>query len=289
MTDFDRPPFSLSPSAPSSGGELSAFEVAHLCRLVRERTGVALESDKAYVVHCRLNILAMAKGLGTPRDIYRALSLNRDSVLVDDVVDTLLTKETSFFRNPPAFRVLNEVILPALMKRSGPMRIWSAGCSTGQEPYSVAMMAREAGVAPDPSALRIRATDFSASALEKARSGRYSQLEVSRGLPTAMAVRYMRQEGHEWRIDDSIAGQVDFSMHNLLDASGYRGIYDLILCRNVLIYFEPVQRDQIIGRLLKCLAAGGYLLLGASECSAQSVAGIVREQHGNSVFYRAEK
>jgi chemotaxis protein methyltransferase CheR len=273
---------------PGNEGDLTDIEVAYLCRLVRESTGVKLDADKAYVVHCRLNVLAMAKGMRSPREIYRKLALNQDPGLAREVIDTLLTKETSFFRNPPVFKALKDLILPDLVGQKGAVRVWCVACSTGQEPYSVAMVAHDFGLVNGGAVFRIRATDYSKSALAKASAGRYSQLEISRGLPATMAVRYMEQKGHEFEVRPAAASLVDFSVHNLLDVGGYRGVYDLIMCRNVLIYFDLVEREMVVNSLTKCLAPGGYLLLGASECSAKATPGLTREQHGGAVFFRKE-
>jgi chemotaxis protein methyltransferase CheR len=277
-----------TPVGATANGELTAFEVANVCRLVQERAGVSLSAEKAYVVHCRLNVLAMSLGLRSARDVYRAISVDQKGELAQAVVDTLLTKETSFFRNPPAFSALQEEILPRAFARRDAIRIWCAACATGQEPYSVAMVAHEVAAGHAQRSFRIRATDYSEIALEKARSGRYSQLEISRGLPMTMVIKHMDQLGHEFQVRPSLSAAIEFERHNLLDAVGYRHLYDVVLCRNVLIYFDMPERERILRQLARSILPGGFLVLGASECSSHKIEGLHQEQYKKALFYRKE-
>ena len=150
----------------------------------------------------------------------------------------------------------------------------------------MAMVAQELGLCRHKDRFHIRATDFSEAALEKARSGRYTQLEIGRGLPSEMAGRYFEKRGLEWQANSLLSSLVDFHPHNLLDLSGYGGHYDVVLCRNVLIYFGAAERERVVNNLVASLAPGGYLLLGASECSSRAVHGVRQEQYGNAVFYQ---
>lgn len=277
-----------SQSGSSSGPreqELLPLEVANLCRIVEERSGVSLNADKAYVIHCRLNVLAMAEGLRSARDVYRSLALSPDGGLARKVIDVLLTKETSFFRNPPLFDTLKEAVIPSLTAHGRALRVWCAGCSTGQEPYSIGMLLSEMGLAHER-ACTIRATDYSEAALAKAREGVYTQMEISRGLPMGLALKYCVQEGHQWRMSAHLRGLMNFAQHNLLDSVGFRGPYDLILIRNVLIYFQEQNRARILDRMASALSKGGALVLGASECGNRRIEGLEHIQHQNTLYYR---
>jgi chemotaxis protein methyltransferase CheR len=184
-------------------------------------------------------------------------------------VEALLNNETFFFRDAPAFQQLRHGALPALRQRretTKQIRIWSAGCSTGQEAYSLAMI-----FANDPALWRgwnieITATDVSEAALSKAKAGYYSPFEIQRGLPVGSMLKWFDQVGEDWRVKRELAGHVRFRRHNLLMAQ--TGRFDLILCRNVLLYFSPARRVEAFERLAASMAPDGYLMLGAGETAA---------------------
>jgi chemotaxis protein methyltransferase CheR len=266
-------------------------ELEFFARLVFARTGVVLGEDKAYVVKSRLDILAAELGMRSHRDIFGKMTAGGDEKLADRVVDCLLTKETSFFRNPSIFEALGRHIMPDLLGRKPrpwPIRIWCGGCATGQEPYTVAMLMRERCLCQGPGKLDLLATDISPTALEQARKGEYSQLEVTRGLPVTHLIRYFKQRGHRWHLNQEIRDRVRFQTGDLLGSRLPAGRFDIIFCRNVLIYFSDTDKRKCLERLSASLAPGGYLFLGASETTFRHTNLFKHEQWENVVFYRVK-
>jgi len=260
-------------------------------RLVYARTGVVLGEDKAYVVKSRLDILAGELGLKSHRELYLKMTGGDDS-LADRVVDCLLTKETSFFRNPSIFEALSRHVLPELMHRSPrswPIRVWCGACSTGQEPYSIAMLMTERSLCMASGQLDLLATDISPTALEQARNGEYSQLEVTRGLPVTHLIRYFKQKGHRWLLNKEIRDRVRFQPGDLLGTRLPAGRFDIIMCRNVLIYFSDADKRKCLERLSASLAPGGYLFLGASETTFRHTNLFRHEQWENVVYYKVKE
>ena len=276
---------------PGERGTLRPFEVAAVCKLVRERTGVVLGEGKAYVVHTRLEVLARSLGYGTARDVYRALAEQPNGGLAGQVVDSLLTKETSFFRHPSAFEALTHRVVPDILARNpgGVVRMWSAACATGQEPYSILMSLQEAGLCQGEGSLDLLASDISESALQQARSGTFRQVEIGRGLPVTLVLKYFRQDGHNYRILPELRARVRFQTADLLDSNRSVGRFDVIFCRNVGIYFSAEDKARLVKRLVSSLAPNGCLFLGASETALRSNEQVVHEQWNKAVFYRKKE
>ena len=183
------------------------------------------------------------------------------------MVDAMTTNETFFFRDKTPFDHLKDAIFPALAqaRRGSRIRIWCAACSTGQEPYSLAMLLEEAAEKFPGWNFEILATDLSGEVLAKAKSGRFSQFEVQRGLPIQMLVNYFSKVGEQWQIAPEIRDMVTFRHANLLHDFSNFGLFDVVFCRNVLIYFEPAMKSSVLNRLARSVASDGYLLLGAAE------------------------
>ncbi len=232
--------------------------------LVRRRSAIQLDAGKEYLVESRLAPLARRAGLGID-DFVRAVRAAPSEHERDLVVEALTTNETSWFRDGAPFVALHQHIVPALTAAAPPsrLRVWSAACSTGQEPYSIAMTLLDA--LPPQTGADILATDLSEQVLARARAGLYSQLEVDRGLPSAMRARHFQAEGSEWRISEELRGAVRFARHNLLDAPPAGQAFDLIFLRNVLIYFDVATKQEILARMHRVLRPGGFLVLGAAE------------------------
>lgn len=267
-------------------------EVTYLAALLRARTGVAVGQEKAYLFQTRLSVLARTCGLRTVRDVMLRLTSKQDAAFADLVVDTLVTKETSFYRHPGSFDVLVRHVVPSVMalsRFSPPIRIWSAGCSTGQEPYSISMAMREAGLCQGDAELEILATDMSETAVGQARSGRYSQLEIGRGLPAAMLMKHFRQEGHAWVISDQIRKPVKYLVESLLADNPLPRKFDIVFCRNVSIYFGPEEKTRLFARLAASIAAGGYLLLGGSENLVHLNTVLAQELRDGVVLHRRKE
>ncbi|WP_448059146.1 CheR family methyltransferase [Cellulomonas hominis] len=233
--------------------------------LVRRRSAIQLEAGKEYLVESRLLPLARTAGLTAVDAYVRDVRAARRETDLEAIVEALTTNETSWFRDATPFTALRTHIVPMLRQQTPGLdrvRVWSAACSTGQEPYSIAMTL--ADVLGPATRVEINATDLSEQVLARARAGHYSQLEVNRGLPAPMLVRHFRRSGAEWQVSEELRRAVSFSRHNLLDAPP-AGPYDIVFLRNVLIYFDPVTKRAILGRVHRVLRPGGFLVLGAAE------------------------
>jgi chemotaxis protein methyltransferase CheR len=251
---------------------VTPLDYEFLRKLLRERSGLDLSSDKQYLVESRLIPLARRSGLSGIADLVAKIKTGSDA-LTSEVVEAMTTNETFFFRDKIPFDHLRETILPALLKARASrrsLRIWSAASSTGQEPYSIAMCLKEIGAALAGWRVEILATDLSQGVLEKSRAGIFSQFEVQRGLPIQKLVKHFTQVGELWQLNADIRAMVQHRQLNLLQDFSHLGTFDVIFCRNVLIYFDQDAKAGIFDRLAKSLDPDGVLVLGAAE----SVVGI---------------
>jgi chemotaxis protein methyltransferase CheR len=247
---------------------LSQADFDFVRALVQQRSAIVLESDKAYLVETRLLPLARREGLDSVRALVARLSVGPGNGLHEQVVEAMTTNETFFFRDASPFEGLRQAVLPDLVRRRAAERrlhIWSAACSSGQEPYSVAMLLREHRCVPEGWGVRILASDLSAAMLERAREGRYSQLEVSRGLPAALLAKYFERQGPEWQIKAELRRMVELSRVNLIEAWPAQPPLDVVLLRNVLIYFDVPTKKRILANVRRVLRPDGYLFLGGAE------------------------
>ncbi len=268
--------------------KLSPIELAYIRRLVGRMTGVVLGEEKAYLISGRLAIFAREKGISKISEVYDRLTTPGETRFAEEVVDSLLTKETSFFRNTGVFEALRSHVVPEIRARVGQrrLRIWCAACATGQEPYSVAMTLRDVGCFQAPGELDILATDISTSALDQAQRGEYSQLEIGRGLPVTHLVRYFRQQGHRWCIDAELRNKVRYLKLNLLEPGRNVGQFDIIFCRNVGIYFADQDKTWLMKRMLSSLAPSGYLFLGTSESACRYSEEVEHHRYNNVIYYQ---
>lgn len=239
-----------------------------LAGMLKERSGLMLTPDKVYLLESRLTPLARKRGLDTLDALILKLKFNRDESLWKDVTEAMTTNESFFFRDNTPFDLFKNHVLPAMEKsRSSQkrLRIWCAAASTGQEPYSLAILLRENWMKWQNWRIEIVGTDICTQVLEKAKAGTYSQFEVQRGLPIQMLIKYFTQEGDTWRLNDDIRNMVTYRPFNLLSNFSGLGTFDVIYCRNVLIYFDQPTKKQVLERMRKVLAADGTLFLGAAE------------------------
>jgi len=250
---------------------VTPLEYDFLRKLLKERSGLDLSSDKQYLVESRLIPLARKAGLADIAELVQKIRTGAGA-LTSDVVEAMTTNETFFFRDKIPFDHLRQTVLPALVQARAnrrSLRIWCAAASTGQEPYSIAMCVREfAGLAGWR--VEIVATDLSQEVLEKSKAGIYSQFEVQRGLPIQMLVRYFTQVGELWQLNADIRAMVQHRQLNLLEEFSHVGTFDVIFCRNVLIYFDQETKAGVFERLARSIEPDGVLTLGAAE----SVVGI---------------
>ncbi len=246
---------------------MTPYDFDFIRKLLKQRSGLTLSAEKQYLVESRLMPLAQRTGLTDLAALTRKLR-SGDEALTVDVVEAMTTNETFFFRDKLPFEHFKTFIMPSLLAtraRHKRIRIWCAAASTGQEPYSFAMMLKEMGRQVEDFRIEIVATDISQDVLEKAKSGIYSQFEVQRGLPIQMLLKYFKQDGEMWQIAPEIRAMVQFRPLNLLADFGRNGIFDLVVCRNVLIYFDQETKTEVIDRLARVIAPDGYLILGAAE------------------------
>jgi chemotaxis protein methyltransferase CheR len=261
----------------------------YIRRLVRERSSIVLESNKAYLAESRLIPLAKREGMRSLNELVARLRGEKFGGLHRKVVEAMTTNETSFFRDIHPFEALKKPILPELITRRASERklnIWCAACSTGQEPYTIAMLLRESFPQLGGYSVRIVATDLSTEVLDRAREGVYSQIEVNRGLPAALLVKYFKKQGLHWKIADDLRRMVEFRELNLAESWALLGSMDIIFLRNVLIYFDVSTKQGILAKVRTSLRPDGYLFLGAAETTINLDDAFQRVQLDKSGCYR---
>lgn len=271
---------------------MTASQFDYLRDLVRKESAIVLEAGKEYLVESRLAPIVRREGLSSVGDLVARLVATPGASLRNQVVDAMTTNETSFFRDVHPWQALKQDILPDLFtSRASTKRlsIWCAASSSGQEPYSLAMLLKD-DFPNEVSTwdIRITATDLSDSMVKRCKEGLFSQLEVNRGLPAAMMMRYFRREGTEWRIDESLRKLVDVRIANLVVPSSLpqMGGIDLVMIRNVLIYFDDATKTKILTDIRSRMKKDGYLLLGSSEVTTGAAAGFARHQNGKTIYFR---
>ena len=239
-----------------------------LSKLIKDRSGLTLTKDKAYLLESRLLPVARKWNLKSLDELVMRLRTRSEAGLVRDVVEAMTTNESFFFRDIKPFDQFKQVVLPFLLQARGTNRnikVWSAACSSGQEPYTLSMMLKEERQKLIGWNVDILATDLSTEILAKAQAGLYSQFEVQRGLPIQLLVKYFKQAGDRWQIDSAIREMVRYRPFNLLDDLSGLGQFDVIFCRNVLIYFDQPTKQMVLERMARQLAPDGFLYLGGAE------------------------
>ena len=246
---------------------MNSPEFEYVVRLLRERAGIVIGPDKEYLLDLRLGPVVKSNGLHTLTELVDRLKAGAEA-LVSQVVDSMTTNETSFFRDGGPFDLLRTAVLPELTaqrSRDRPIRIWCAAASTGQEPYSLAMLLRENRSQFGGHTFEIVATDIATHVLARAEAGIYSRFEVQRGMPPALLAKYFDRDADDWQIKSEIRKSVTFRRHNLMSDPRALGLFDLVLCRNVLIYFDQPTKARVLERIAGQLRPGGKLLLGGAE------------------------
>ena len=247
---------------------MSPFDYKFLCGLLKERSGLMLAEDKEYLVEARLMPVARRAGCGSIAELVRRLRAPEGEALIVEVVEAMMINESFFFRDRLPFDRLRDTVLPALIAARAAtrrLRIWSAGSSTGQEPYSLAMLLKEFAPQLADWTVEILASDISKEVTEKARAGLYTQFEVQRGLPIHLLMTHFERSNDQWRIAADVREMVRFRQQNLLDDFSALGRFDVVFLRNVLIYFDPATKADVLKRVADVLVPDGYLLLGAAE------------------------
>jgi len=264
-------------------------DYAFIQTFLKKSAAISIDETKHYLVESRLQPLARAEGLENLEKLVRALRFQPTRDLERKVVEAMTTNETSFYRDPNVFQAIEQHLIPALADRnrtSKRLRIWSAACSTGQEPYTLAMILKDHFGHLDGWKLKIVATDIDTMVLERAKQGVYGKLAVNRGLPVKKLIRYFTKLGTEWQVKDSLKEHITFKQMNLAQGWSVHGPFDLILMRNVLIYFDRETKREILTRAQRLLAPDGSLMLGTAETTLSITDRYVRAKVGKAVVYR---
>lgn len=260
-----------------------------LCEFLRRQSGLVMEPSKKYLVESRVMPIVRREKLSSLDELVLILQRGQSPKIAKDVVEAMTINETYFFRDKSPFDQFRSVMLPAMIaarQSERRLRIWSAAASTGQEAYSLAMILEEHAARMPGWKIDIVGTDLSDQVVEKAKKGIYSQFEVQRGLPTPMLLRHFNQIGDSWQISEAMRSKVQFRQMNLLADYTALGRFDIIFCRNVLIYFDAARKMDILGRMTRILASDGFLTLGASESLIGLKTDLVAHPENRGIFMR---
>jgi len=271
---------------------LGLEEFQFIRTFLQQESAIQLDDEKQYLVESRLQPLARREGFDTVGELVFKLRANKTGVLRQKVVEAMTTHETSFFRDIRPFEALKLSVLPKLIAARAAtreLRIWCMACSTGQEPYSLALLLRENFPELQSWKVKILATDLSMQVLEKAKAGVFNQLEVNRGLPTPMLMKYFQRQGMNWQINDAIRQMIDFQPMNLIEQWPLMPPIDVVLLRNVLIYFDIETKKSILSRVRQRLRPDGYLFLGGAENTFNLDDGFERVELERSSVYRMRR
>ena len=265
---------------------LSARSYAFLQAYVHRESGIVLDEDKLYLFEARLLPIVQREKLASLDALCDQIAFGRSPALAAQVTEAMTTNETLFFRDAGTFEGLKTAVFPALaaaVAKDRKIRIWSAAASTGQEAYSIAITLLEMGI--DPRRVEIIGTDLSEQVLQRARAGRYQQFEVSRGLPIMVLMKYFTKVGMDWQIRDDLRSMVRFERMDLRANLAVIGTCDVVLCRNVLIYFNAETKQKILASIRGILPPGGLLVLGCAETLINIDLGFERRSFGQATFY----
>ncbi len=239
-----------------------------ISKLVNERSGLVLTPDKAYLLESRLMPVARKRGMKGLEELISAIRLRSEEDVIRDVTEAMTTNESFFFRDIKPFDIFREHTLPELLEACAgkkSFRVWCAAASSGQEPYSLAMVIKELGSQLDGWRYEIVGTDISTEILDKAKAGTYSQFEVQRGLPVQLLMKYFEKADDQWRISEDLRKMVQYKEFNLLEDPKALGTFDVVFCRNVLIYFDQPTKGQVLERMSALMPSHGKLFLGGAE------------------------
>ena len=274
--------------------KINEEEFRQFSKYILDISGISLDKGKEYLLETRLNPMMARFGCTSFSELLQKAKSDSKRVIENAVIDAISTNETYFFRDKTPFELLQHKIFPDLIdkrSRKNPgmkpsIRLWSAASSTGQEIYSIAMILVEMGITPDRYNIRLLGTDISDDAVAKASYGKYNKFEVSRGLDKKRLDRFFDKQGDYYRIKDQIRVMAQFKKLNLMKPLTGIGTHDIILCRNVMIYFNPAARQRIYGNIAKSLESDGYLLIGSTESLSNDTDLFVSKKYLRSIFYQ---
>ena len=239
-----------------------------ISKMLKAASGLILTEEKSYLLESRLMPVARKHSLPDLDPLVAELKSGLKKELAEEVVEAMTTNESFFFRDVKPFDQFRDIVLPNLLASRAStkkIRIWCAACSSGQEPYSLAMILNEEKAKMPGWSYEILATDISLEIIDKAKTGYYSQFEVQRGLPIQLLMKYFNQEGDKWKIDPILAKNINFKFFNLLNDPSIHGKFDVVFCRNVLIYFEQETKKEVLEKIAKQIPGDGVLYLGGAE------------------------
>lgn len=271
---------------------ISSNDFEYISKMVQDLSAIVLESGKEYLVESRLRPLAKKEGFETIEDLVKNLRNGPKNGLSTKVVDAMTTNETSFFRDIHPFETLKKHIIPDLIekrKATRQLNIWSGASSSGQEPYTFAMILRENFPELRTWKINYMSSDISHEMLERCRKGIYSQLEINRGLPATLMVKYFERHGTEWQAKKELRDMIDFRYLNLCEKWPPLPRMDLVLIRNVLIYFDVEMKKKILKQIQDLLLPDGYMFLGAAETTMNLNESFERMDYKQSGCYRIVK
>jgi chemotaxis protein methyltransferase CheR len=266
---------------------ITAENYAFLQRYIYQESGIVLDAGKTYLIESRLLPIVKQEKLSTLNDLCSLLKATAPLQLKSRVVESMTTNETLFFRDLNIFESLQKQVLPGIIEARKNMKrisIWSAAASSGQEAYSIAMILREMGL--EGWRIQILGTDLNQQILDKAEAGRYLQIEVNRGLPARQLVKHFTRSGLDWQINDNLRSMVTFKRFDLRTSMAGMGPFDLVFCRNVLIYFDVQTKKQILASIRRTMCSGALLALGAAETTINLDTAYSRVTHGAAAFYQ---
>ncbi len=269
------------------GKQISPENYAFLQQHIYRLSGIVLDESKRYLLEARLMPIVQRENLRTINDLCALLKATHRSRITEEIAEAMTTNETLFFRDALPFEVFREKLLPVLIeqrKKVRRLRFWSAASSSGQEAYSLAMMMREANL--EDWNIEIFGTDLSLKMVEKARSGRYTQTEINRGLSAAQLAKHFDPQGAEWQLKNEVRRMTRFQQFDLRQPLDFNEPFDVILCRNVLIYFDVETKKKILAQIAKTLVPNGYLLLGAAETTLNLSSAFERCLINGVTFYQ---
>ncbi len=276
-----------------SAAVISREELSTWSKYVHEISGVFLDDSKGYLLETRLGGLLRETGARGFGDLYQRVRSDTSNMLRRKIVDAITTNETSFFRDTAPFELLQHKLIPELIDRrrkagirNPPIRIWSAACSTGQEAYSTAITLKELLVDLTQYEIRILGTDISEKVVAQASYGKFSKLEIDRGMPPQKVAKYFNLRGSDYMVRDEIRACATFRTMNLLQPFSFPVPWDIIFCRNVAIYFTEADKTRLFNNLARCLARDGALIIGSTESIGGLCNAFEPQRHVRTVFHR---
>lgn len=270
----------------------TADDLAFVRKLVREQAGMVLTEDKAYLIDSKLRSLARRERFSNLTELVKQLRAPASATLRKAMVEEILVGETYFFRDGHPFDALRHTVLPTLVREcvgDKRLNLWCAATSTGQEPYSLAILLSETLRELPQGSVSLLATDLSDANLSRARAGLYTDLEITRGMDDNLRAKYFRREPDGWLIHESLRRRIDFVRLNLIVEWPVLPPMDLVLMRNVLVYFDATTRTAIMRKLRDAIRPGGYLLLGTSESQIDAPSGFTQIRLGSTILYRRDR